>query len=99
MLSKCKYLGTDLIPGKLYVPGLPFFKPTWGILHNNTVKVDVYDVDNDTLERLDRMEGHPRWYTRIKVLLLKREKECYVYAFLQELDEEDYVPSGDYLNP
>lgn len=49
----------------LVVDGLPYLIERKGTGHK--VKVEVYRVDDDTLSRLDGLEGHPEWYQRKKI--------------------------------
>jgi gamma-glutamylcyclotransferase (GGCT)/AIG2-like uncharacterized protein YtfP len=51
------YLGPEFC---LTVAGLPYVqrKPGQGVL------VELYEVDDMTLKTLDRLEGHPNFYTR-----------------------------------
>mgnify|MGYP003113545514 FL=1 len=44
--------------------GLPFLANEKGVGKN--VHVEVYLVDEQTLSRLDMLEGHPKWYKREK---------------------------------
>lgn len=53
-----------------------------GILDFGTtsIKGEVYEVDKETLARLDRLEGHPRWYKRTPITLNDGfEVETYIY--------------------
>jgi gamma-glutamylcyclotransferase (GGCT)/AIG2-like uncharacterized protein YtfP len=45
----------------LFVDGIPFLAPGPAVHH---VRGEVYAVDAATLAVLDRLEGHPGWYTR-----------------------------------
>lgn len=33
-------------------------------LPGQEIKIEIYEVDQKTLERIDRLEGHPNWYRR-----------------------------------
>ena len=37
---------------------------------NTSITVELYDVDEETLRRLDRLEGHPGFYERLPVKVL-----------------------------
>ena len=37
---------------------------------NTSITVELYDVDDETLRRLDRLEGHPNFYERLPVRVL-----------------------------
>lgn len=65
-LVNAKHLSTEEIKGfRMYsLGGFP------AVLYNggqNTVTVEVYEVDDDTFESLDMLEGYPRFYDRDEV--------------------------------
>lgn len=95
LLQNSQKLGQALLPPNLTMythGGLPF-------VHNdgdtsNQVLVDVYEVDDSTLARLDRLEGHPSWYKREQV-----ETDAFGMAWTYLNDEVsglDVVESGDW---
>lgn len=45
---------------------------------NTVVKGELYAVDDATLERLDRLEGHPQYYQR-KPIIVGTEDELITY--------------------
>ena len=47
---------------RLYQSGIPFLVPD--LTSEYDVLVELYDVDDVTLQRLDSLEGHPRCYCR-----------------------------------
>lgn len=51
----------------LIIAGLPYLINEEGVGHN--VEVEVFSVDDQTLRRLDMLEGHPTWYKRERVLI------------------------------
>jgi gamma-glutamylcyclotransferase (GGCT)/AIG2-like uncharacterized protein YtfP len=66
------------------------------------IKVEVYSVDEVTLDDLDSLEGHPRWYKREEVDV-KLDNGKYERAYMYLMDEESVsnvgiVESGDYKN-
>lgn len=74
--------------------GIPFVskKPTTQIV------VDVYSIDEDTLKRLDRLEGHPDWYKREIIPILMNTSKV-VNAWLYFNEDAHHLPiidTGDY---
>jgi gamma-glutamylcyclotransferase (GGCT)/AIG2-like uncharacterized protein YtfP len=54
LLGASKLIGRGVIPGRLYVCGLPYFKNEG----NSAVHGELYRVTDDVLARLDALEGH-----------------------------------------
>lgn len=82
----------------LYVSGLPFMKHGGGQTH---VKGEVYEIPSDQLYKIDRLEGHPDFYTRtlgLVSLLIKPTtiKGAYMYFYNGDVNEEDKVRDGEY---
>lgn len=47
---------------------------------HTSISGEVYEVNTETLAKLDRLEGHPTWYRRTPITLLNDEKvETYIY--------------------
>lgn len=69
----------------LIIKGLPYLIDDIGVGHN--VEVDIFKVTDETLARLDVLEGHPNWYQR-KQVPIKTEKGkelmCWVYFNIAE---------------
>ncbi|MEM4068010.1 MAG: gamma-glutamylcyclotransferase family protein [Candidatus Micrarchaeaceae archaeon] len=59
---------------------------------------EIYKVDAETLAKLDRLEGHPRWYYREKVAVISdsgTEYSCWLY--FNNFVGEKAVESGTYV--
>lgn len=70
-----------------------------GILTGGTtsIKGEVYEVDKKTLDRLDRLEGHPDWYKRTPIELLDgTQVEVYIYPPLKGEGEKRVIESGSW---
>lgn len=69
----------------LLVDGLPFLVNKKGMGHN--VEVDVFEVSDSVLARLDILESHPRWYKReqIPVMIGKKEVLAWIYFNPKEI--------------
>jgi gamma-glutamylaminecyclotransferase len=60
---------------------------------------EVYEVDEATLAALDRLEGHPRFYTRTRIALRDLEAGAAVEAYLlrpEQVVGKPLVISGDW---
>jgi gamma-glutamylaminecyclotransferase len=95
LLAKSKHIGTGKTVEKytLRASGIPFVSKE--PLHN--VVVDIYKVDNSTLEDLDSLEGHPEWYCREKIPVIVNNKTLDAWLYFN--DGYSHLPiinSGDY---
>lgn len=72
--KRAKAIGFDLHEG----PGFPYSVKGSGI-----VQGEVYEVDDATLERLDRLEGVPHHYQKISTTIYDedfRSQEVWIYV-------------------
>lgn len=81
LLESAKYLGTGHTKNKfaLYVSGIPF------VIKNEQVSViygELYQVDELTLHRLDKLEGHPGWYCREETEIIPESSDQTITAWL-----------------
>lgn len=68
----------------LFVDGLPFLvERTDGL----GCEIEIYEVDQQTLDSLDQLEGHPFFYQR---KFLKRFDNKDVYVYLLERNKEHF---------
>ena len=95
LLRYSKHLGTGQTIEKytLRASGIPFVSKE--PLHN--VVVDVYKVDDDTLQSLDSLEGHPERYCReeIPVKVGDTTMKAWLY-FNNGYSHLPIIESGDY---
>lgn len=100
LLETSVFKGLARAPGKLYVRGLPFFKRVSDVPMG--VYCELYSVDDETLARLDRLEGYREHnpetslYNRVEVEVehfLNHEEEEWIPAYIYEYNghvEETY---------
>jgi gamma-glutamylaminecyclotransferase len=65
---------------------------------NFYVKGEVFEVDDVTLARLDRLEGHPRNYLRSTLRVEGLNEEVFYYdgsRFMQNAGDREIVVEGD----
>ena len=96
LLSTSKYLGTVKTIEKysLFVSTIPFVSkhPQTSVIHG-----ELYSVDDCTLARLDRLEGHPQWYKREEVdILLDNAQIVAAWLYFNPEPTGDLVSSGKY---
>ena len=94
-----KFIGVGCTRNKfaLYKDSLPYLvdKP------ETPIGGEVYEVDNETLERLDSLEGHPNWYRRKKILVCIPSTgncvECWAYFLITKLPSSAIlIKTGNY---
>ena len=100
-LKNSKYIGEGNTVKKyaMYRSGLPY------VVENNAVskiKVEVYDVDDVTLGRLDALEGHPNWYYRKEILVNVNEEDIKAFLYFNDISEKNrkqmkLIEDGNYV--
>lgn len=80
-LGTSTYVGNGKTKDKypLVVSGLPYVIERKG--EGTNVSVDVFMVNDDVFNRLDGLEGHPRWYVRkqIPIVIDGKTVMCWLY--------------------
>lgn len=107
LLEESEYEGPGKVPGHLYVVGLPYYKKA----DDGVVYGELYRVDDNTLARLDRLEGYNEhnpersFYNRIEVDTAIGDNEGYyiegydkafVYEYNGVVHEDARVKEGVY---
>lgn len=93
-LKTAKFIGEAETVDKMHMTdiGYPLVddtKPT------TTIKGELWEVDDKTLRALDRLEGHPRYYQRMKKKILVGGvllKDAFMYINRNRFGED--VPNG-----
>lgn len=77
-----------------HLGGFPGAKPD----EDGVIIGEIYEVDDDTLAGLDRLEGVPTLYQRHLLVgfepLGDKDYDCYVYVYQGDVTEEQYIPDG-----
>lgn len=74
---------------RLYQSGIPF------LVKDHTseyeVQVEIYEVDDETLQRLDRLEGHPSAYRReiLSVSTDEGNRDAWTYLYPTPVGKEN----------
>ena len=87
LLSSATYLKKSFLPF-IKITGTSFPKITFPFneIVSNYIEVELYEVNDEELRDLDRLEWHPGWYERIKMTTTSWE-ECEVYHMPIEQNE------------
>jgi gamma-glutamylcyclotransferase (GGCT)/AIG2-like uncharacterized protein YtfP len=101
LLEDSKYLGEQTIDLKKFrmvsLGGFPAVLPSDSV-GATPLTIEVYAVDDDTLSRLDGLEGHPNWYIREKIPTDWKNAWMYVMPPEQGCEENEPVASGDWVD-
>lgn len=91
-----EWVANDAIHGKLYTcggyPALKLDPDTRDIVIGELFRIR----DRKTPMRLDRYEGYPHLYDRVRVQTLTK-RDVWVYVHNSEFDENRRIPSGDWI--
>jgi gamma-glutamylaminecyclotransferase len=95
LLQGCKWVsakaeGIELYAGEFF----PFAKRGKGVAYG-----ELYNVNKEILQRLDRLEGHPHFYRRerTKVIVEKKSVDAWIYLYPRTL-EYDKIETGVWGN-
>lgn len=100
LLKESTFVSSATLSGMLMysLGGFPAILPRGK--RTDIVYGEVYEVDDETLAALDRLEGHPRFYERqeheVFVENYNAWMPCYVYIFQQPVDDDSYIESGSW---
>ena len=89
LLKDSKKITDDMVDGRIYsLGGFPGLKHEAG-----TVYGEVYEVDDETLARMDHLEGHPKFYTR-EPITTQRGVICWCYFYNHDVHKRHQITSG-----
>lgn len=92
-MQTAKLVGEATMRGKMYSLGA---FPCVSLHGDNTIRGEVYDVDEETLKYLDRLEGHPRFYCREVVETTLGPAWVYLINRDDEMSSTPVVASGSW---
>ena len=93
LLKNSKFLGQAIIRGlKMYsLGGIPGVKPG---NRSNKIKMELFEVSQNTLRQIDKLEGIPYMYQRYKASYLKNKNDSiYFYLYQGKILEERRIES------
>lgn len=81
LLKDSKFVGDSVTKNKyaLYTSGIPFLSD---IEEVSKVHGELYEIDSFTLERCDRLEGHPTFYTRKEIPIIVNNAEVLAWCYI-----------------
>lgn len=85
LMSTSKYLGNATLEGfdMFSLGAFPVISPGKG-----RIAVELYEVDEGVMSSLDRLEGYPTFYNRMKVDIPGQEDQAWIY--FMENPQENY---------
>ncbi|MBM9514691.1 gamma-glutamylcyclotransferase family protein [Desulfogranum marinum] len=97
-LADSKFLGTGKTREKyaMYVSGIPFVIVSEPV---SQIHGELYEVDDQTLYKLDQLEGHPHWYQREQVEIcldnnFSQSSTVTAWIYFNEDNSGTLVPTG-----
>lgn len=99
LLESSPHLGDTRVRGRMFSLGA-YPAITLRAEPSESVYVEAYRVTDKTLAELDRLEGHPTFYTRMLTFDVFREMRGYIYAMAGDshyLDKAEEIKSGDWV--
>lgn len=83
----------------MYVSGIPFVIVSEPV---SQISGELYEVDDQTLYKLDQLEGHPNWYQREQVEIcldnyFSQSSAVTAWIYFNEDNSGTLVPSGFFL--
>ena len=98
-LSDSEYKGTFSTEPEYTLHSLQWY-PGLKLNGNTSVVMEVYEVDEDTLKNLNRLEGYypgekSTFYDRIEINT--PWGKAFTYIYVNELSKESIVESGDWV--
>lgn len=102
LLKNAAYIETIKIPKlKMHDFGAFPFCTNKDTTEQDTITAEIYHVDKQTLAALDRLEGHPSFYTRELVNCTNKNGERIAFIYLINKDNSikntNRILSGDWL--
>ena len=97
-LSNSTYKGTFTTEPEYTMHSLSYY-PALKLNGNTSIVMEVYEVDEDTLKNLNRLEGYcpgekSTFYDRIEIDT--PWGKAFTYIYVNELSKESIVESGDW---
>lgn len=86
------FRGRAKIPFKMYVENdLPLLFPSD---KDNNIYIEVFEVNNQLLLKIDKLEGVPYLYSRERIFLKELNKEVYIYVITNRKPHGKPVEDG-----
>ncbi|MBN2430574.1 MAG: gamma-glutamylcyclotransferase [Acidobacteria bacterium] len=78
----------------MVVDGIPFVRSSPPV---SPIQGEMYRVDDEKLDLLDRLERHPVWYRRRQVpVVTATGREIMAWLYFADEETGEQVPDGDY---
>ncbi|MFW6179638.1 MAG: gamma-glutamylcyclotransferase family protein [Desulfohalobiaceae bacterium] len=97
LLQNARYIGKGQSRRRfsLYVDDYPYVLKTG---ETSSIKGEVYEVDQQTWQEVDILEGHPNWYCRERQeILLDSGGTVLAWMYFFPEARGQLIPCGDYL--
>lgn len=94
--DRCTLLGRCVVTGPYTMYSLGFFPAVVEVdgAEDGEILGEVFLVDEDTLDSLDILEGHPNWYERKQVDTPWKKAWMYVMPLSETYGDDSIIESG-----
>ncbi len=94
LLENSEFVGYAITKDKysLFVDGIPYVVK----IPVSKIKGEVYRIDKHTLEKLDRLEGHPDFYKRERIDVVINDRIIKAWIYFYPYPKGKLIESGDF---
>ncbi|NHJ86386.1 MAG: gamma-glutamylcyclotransferase [Asgard group archaeon] len=86
------FRGSVSIPYQMYSKGgFPLLFPAD---EKHPIYIEVFEVDDKTLHKIDQLEGVPTFYSRISIFIDEIEKEVFIYVIVNREPYGEIIQNG-----
>ncbi|MBD3191571.1 MAG: hypothetical protein GF308_13060 [Candidatus Heimdallarchaeota archaeon] len=88
------FSGKTLLPYKMYLKkGIPALYPAEKL---HPIVIEVFTISEKTLKKIDRLEGVPYFYKRVKIFLEEIQQEVFLYVITNKKPSGLLLEEGNF---
>lgn len=98
LLEKSEFIGVAKTKPEFTMIAYGWF-PACLVAGKTIITGEVYDVNDGVLDRVDRLEGHPTWYQRIRCYTTQGDAWIYTMKPESYVGQAEVIRSGLWAPP